>query len=190
MGPLKGAFELSLSFIVIVVIAVILLSLAITFLQGTFTQLGAVANDVTEVAREELLNKLAAQGQRVGIAAPDITSWKRGQTGSYALGIKNEDPSRTKTFYINIYLDALGGDLAGTPVSSKSTEVRNWLTFSGQEVVQQGNSVASIIGIKPPTSAQQGIYLFRAAVCEAQPCTDISSTSYYGSAQFALEIVS
>lgn len=186
---MKGAFELSLSFIVVVVIAVVLLGLAITFLTNTFPIFEDLTHKITDIARNELLNRLASQGQRVGIAAPAITTWKRGETGSYALGIRNDDPSSDRVFYINVYLDQLGGALVNTPVASKASEVRSWLTFSSRESLPAGQSVATNIIIKPPTTTSPGIYLLRAVVCETSTCADLDSPSLYGSAQFAIEIV-
>ncbi len=188
---MKGAFELSLSFIVIVVIAVILLSLAITFLQGIFSSVEQLTYKITDVAREKLLGDLASSGGKVGLAAPAVTEWKRGQTGSFALGIRNLDPALDKTFYISIYLESLGGELSGTPVSSKQDEVAKWITPIKTEFVEASGSKTTDIIIKPPATASLGIYLFRVIVCETPQCTTLeNSPALYGSGQFALEIVS
>ena len=188
MSRQKGAIQMSLGMIVAVVFSVILLSLLLTWVFGMFSPIEEITHKVTDVARQELLNRLAQSGGRVGIAAPAVTQWKRGETGSFSLGIRNNDPANDRTYGVNVYLEQLGGALAGQPAASLKAEIDKWLTFSKTEFVEAGGSKSSNIIIKPSINAQTGIYLLRAVVCAAPACTDMNSASLYGSAQFAIEI--
>lgn len=188
MSQRKGAIQISLGIIVVVVFSVILLSLLLSWVYGIFDPFTEITHKVTDVARQELLSKLAQAGGRVGIAAPAITEWKRGETGSFALGIRNSDPANDNTYSINVYLEQLGGALAGTPASSLDQEVASWLTFSDKEFVEAGGSKSTNIIIKTKPDAQTGIYLLRVVVCDAASCVDLNSPNLYGSAQFAIEI--
>ncbi|HDD72468.1 MAG TPA: hypothetical protein ENG00_00075 [Candidatus Aenigmarchaeota archaeon] len=198
----KGAFQLSLGFIVAVVFAVILLSLALTWLQGIFDPLSTVTHKTTDIAMQKLLQELASTNKKVGIAAPGVTEWKRGETGAYALGIKNEDTDKANTYYINVYLETVGGDIDSSQLSSLQDEVKSWITLSPPsiDIPPNGRDKVDII-IKPTPDALSGIYSFRAAVCtsasDATNCHATSpsagftsaSPSLYGSASFAIEIV-
>lgn len=187
----KGAFQVSMGFIIAVVFAVVLLSLALSWLSGFMGQIGDVTHKVTDVARTELINKIAQTGATVGIAAPPVTSWQRGETGSFAVGIKNKFTDQSKTFFINVYLEQLGGSLAGTQASSMANDVSRWLTYSTTEFVEAGGSTTSDLIMKPDASAKAGIYKFRVLVCESQPCTTLEATpesSIYGAESFAIEI--
>lgn len=185
----KGAFQLSLGLIVTVVVAVVLLSFLIMWLQGMFSDIPKLTHQVTELAQQKLMSDLSQTGEKVGIAAPAVTAWQRGETGSFALGIMNKYTDKDMKFYINVYLEELGGDLSGTPVGAKKGETDKWLTYFSSEFVEKGKSKATNIIIKPPASGTDtGIYLFRAVVCERQPCVDLNSPSIYGSTQFAIEI--
>jgi hypothetical protein len=187
----KAAFQLSLGLIVTVVVAVVLLSLLILWLQNMIPGLERVTHQVTELAQQKLMKDLSQTGEKVGIAAPAVTTWKRGETGSFAVGIRNKYSDKDMKFYINVYLEKLGGDLSGTPAGAKKSEVDKWLTYSSSEFVERGKSKPTSIIIKPPASGTDtGIYLFRVVVCERQPCVDLNSPSVYGSAQFAIEIES
>lgn len=179
---------MSLGLIVAVVFAVILLSLLLSWVYSIFAPFTEITHKVTDVARQELLNRLAQSGGRVGIAAPAITEWIRGETGSFSLGIRNTNPATDKTYSINVYLEQLGGNLAGTSASSLQSEVTSWLTFSRTEFVERGGSKSNNIIIKPSANAETGIYLLRVVVCDAISCTDINSPGLYGSKQFAIEI--
>jgi hypothetical protein len=186
----KGAFELSLSFIIIIVFAVIVLSLAIAWIQGIFDVLNPLTHSVTDVARTELLDRIAKSDARVGIAAPDVTAWNRGETGSYAVGVRNIRSDVDKTFSMNVYLEEIGGALDPSQISYYRNNVKNWLTFSKKVFVAKSSSATSDIVIKPPADADTGIYMFRVVVCDAASCTDLSSPNLHGSAQFTLEIES
>jgi len=188
---MKGAFQLSLSFIVIVVFSVILLSLSIAFLQGIFPQISTLTHQVTDVARDELIDRISRGAERAGIAAPAVTTWKRGETGSFALGIRNINTDRDVTYSINIYLEVVGGELAGMNASIFAVEARKWLTVSPNEFVPASSAKTSDIIIRPSITADPGIYKFRAIVCDtpiAQQCVDLSSPTLYDSDQFTLEI--
>ncbi len=184
----KGAFQLSLSFIIVVVFAVIVLSLAIAWIQGIFGTLNPLTHSVTDVARQELLDRIAQSDSRVGIAAPDVTQWNRGETGSYAVGVKNINSDRDVRFTMNVYLEEIGGALAGKSVAAYSSPVRKWLTFSDTVFVESSGSATSDVVIQPPANAEKGIYMFRIVVCDSSVCTDLNSAGLYGSQQFTLEI--
>ena len=95
---------MSMGFIVAVVFAVILLSLAITWIQGTFQHIGVLTHEVSSYAKQNLLENMADQGKRVGIAAPAVTTWKKGETGDFALGIQNVFPDKeTRVALIDRY---------------------------------------------------------------------------------------
>lgn len=191
MNQRKGAFQVSMGFIIAVVFAVVLLSLALSWLSGFMGQIGEVTHKVTDVARSELINKIAQTGATVGIAAPPVTSWNRGETGSFAIGVKNKFTDQSKTFFMNVYLEQLGGALAGTQASTMQGEVDDWLTYSRTEFVEAGGSVTSDLILKPDTAADSGIYKFRVLICENQPCTTLEATpetNIYGSESFAIEI--
>ncbi|MFC2143876.1 hypothetical protein ACFLQO_00735 [Candidatus Aenigmatarchaeota archaeon] len=184
----KGAFQLSLSFIIMVVFAVIVLSLAIAWIQGMFEPLTSLTHSITDVARSELLDRIASSDSRVGIAAPDVSAWSRGETGSYAVGVKNTHADKDQTFSMNVYLEEIGGELAGKGVEAYANAARKWLTFSTKIFVESSGSETTDIVIQPPTNAEKGIYMFRIVVCEALSCTNLDSPNLYGSQQFTLEI--
>ncbi len=187
----KGAFQVSMGFIITVVFAVVLLTLALPWLTETVSQISGVTHQVTDLARSELLNEIAQTGAKVGIAAPPVTAWRRGETGAFAIGIKNKYTDQGKTFYINVYLVGLGGNLAGESAAALQGDVSKWLTFFSNEFVEAGGSKSSKIIMKPAADARAGIYQFRVLVCESQPCTTLEATpesNIYGSESFAIEI--
>jgi hypothetical protein len=193
----RGAIELSLGFIVTVVFAVVLLGLALAWVSGIFDPLNQITHKTTQIAIDNLLKDMNTGNKKVGIAAPAVTTWKRGETGSYVLAVKNTDVNQKHTFYANVYLESLGGDLSGTDPSSMS-ETNKWITLSPNSLDLEPNErdVINTI-IKPVSNADTGIYSFRACVCTSSDpschATSVglytsSSESLYSCQSFALEI--
>ncbi len=191
MTQRKGAFQVSMGFIITVVFAVVLLTLALPWLTDFMSQISGVTHQVTDLARSELLQEIAQAGTTVGIAAPPVTTWKRGETGAFAIGIKNKYTDQGKTFYVNVYLNQLGGALAGQSPSSMQAEISKWLTYAPSEFVNAGGSKSSQLILQPASGASAGIYQFRVLVCESDPCTTLEATpeaNIYGTESFAIEI--
>ncbi|MFH1364664.1 MAG: hypothetical protein ABIH52_03320 [Candidatus Aenigmatarchaeota archaeon] len=184
----KGAFQLSLGLIVIVVFAVVLLSLSLGWLQDMFQGFGDITHKVQEQAIQDVLQQIESSGATVGLAAPAVTTWKKGETGSYALIIRNDNDVSSQTYVINLYLEQLGGNLAGRTVSSYSDDVAAWLTYSPTEVLQADERKSVNIIIKPAAGSASGIYLIRAAVCTGSGVCKIDSGTLYGTKTFAIEI--
>jgi hypothetical protein len=193
----KAAIDLSLGFIVTVVFAVVLLGLALTWVSGIFTPLNQITYKVTDVAIQNLMKDMNTGNKKVGIAAPAVTTWKRGETGSYVLAVKNTDVNQKHTFFANVYLENLGGELSGTNPSTMS-DVNGWITLSPTSLPLDPNDrdVINVI-IKPVSNADTGIYSFRACVCTSNDPSchatstglyETSSPSLYGCQSFALEI--
>jgi hypothetical protein len=196
----KADFQMSMGMIVAVVFAIILLSLAITWIQGLFGDISTITHKTTDVAQQQLLKELAASGKKVGIAAPAVTAWSKGETGSYAIGIKNDQADRGATYYVNVYLEAIGGELSGSTVTQYATETKAWLTYPQAKDIAAGERDIMDLIIRPPASTSAGIYTFTIAVCTGSGDTTnchatspsagftTKSTNLYGSATFALEI--
>lgn len=185
----KGAFQLSLGLLVVVIFAVVLLSFAIMWLRDMIPGLQEITHQVTDVAKDKMIDELSSSNSRVGIAAPKATEWKRGESGTFSIGIRNIYTDKDKKFHINVYLEKFN---SGTGLKDCGTrdcpDVSGWLTFSDKEFIEAGKSGTTDLTISPPADADAGIYLFRTVVCENKPCRDIDSSSLYGSDQFTLEI--
>lgn len=183
--------SLGVIILLVVVLVVLLMGLFIRWGSGMFTYYGPTYK-VFDVQRDELLLDIVQLEKRVGVAT-HVTRWERGEWGEVAIGIRNTDTINDKTFYINMYLDGVGGELEniypdGVPTQEFVNEVEMWFTHSISEFVPATESRISDIIIKPPRNANLGIYMFRVVVCESEPCTNLTSPSLYGSENFAIEI--
>jgi len=170
MKQKKADFQMSLGMIVALVLAVILLTLAIAWMQGMFGQISSITFQVTDTAKQAVIDEIASSGKKVGIAAPAVTKWKRGDTGAYSIIVKNEDFVISKTYVINI-------------VDQNHPDASTWLTYAKEIPIDAGGVLSVPLVIKPATNALPGIYYFTITVNEK------GNTAIYGTTFFSLEII-
>jgi len=180
------------SLITIVVVVVVII--AIGLLGGQIIS-ASVTHTVSDDVKEQLLDSLSQTGDRVLLAFPADTGWQRGESGSFALGIRNIYNTQ-KTYYVNVYLESVGMAMEASEVQA---EANSWLEFADSVDVPASNMLTTEVIIRPEYGAYLGAYAFRVAVCEAPEngdCHHISpavgyttaSASIYGSAQLSFEV--
>jgi len=197
----KGAIQMSLGMIVAVVFAVILLTLLITWISNFMNEITDISYEVTQIAKNQLLEDIQTTGKVVGVAAPAIDSWSRSEKGSIFLAVENENPQASTTYYYHIYLEYVGGVLAGQDVNNYFDEAALWLSNAGSIDAPAGEIGSADIIVTVPSTADVGVYQFRVSVCENPPASSChsasenipgyatQSSSLYGSDQFALDVV-
>lgn len=84
----KGALELSMNTIVIIVIGVVLLSLGLIFVRGIFLQTTDLSDKVFADANKEL-DDLGGSVSRALIVSPEIVRLKAGQTSGFLVQVTN-----------------------------------------------------------------------------------------------------
>lgn len=151
-------------------------------------------------ARDPLLDSLASSQDRVNLAAPTVRKLERGETEAYSLSIRNNDVDNLTVFYVNVYLDEVGGGLNTTTLYQK--EANSWLSWKPEVLsISPGGCDVVNITVQPRITAAPGIYGFRIAVCDSKP-TDkpchatslsipgfkIRSQELYDSELFTIEI--
>lgn len=100
--PRKGAIELSLGFIVAVVFAVVLLSLAILWLNNLFPQLFSITDDLTQQAQSKI-QETFQQTQNNFAIWPSKYDLVRTRELKMSAGIKNDaEDGQDHQFVINV----------------------------------------------------------------------------------------
>ncbi|MBU1135035.1 MAG: hypothetical protein KKG13_00780 [Nanoarchaeota archaeon] len=192
----KAAFQMSLGMIVALVFAVILLTVSIAWINDVFDDITGVSKQVTDIAMQNLLDDMSSSGKKVGIAAPDLTTWKRGDTGSFAIGVRNDDPIQSKVYRMKIYWDYSTEDPSKIPSDLQIKEVERTLDYGGGTIFREaGGSNTDLVKVTIPTTAISGAsYLFRVIVCKdiAQPCGKLTDpatvANVYGTDQFIIKV--
>lgn len=175
----KGAIELSLGFIVTVVFAVVLLSLAIVWLRGMFIDIGGIAVDMTVQAREEISKTFSETTSNFAVrpARPEVT---RGSKLIVQAGIKNNDPSgKMLRYVINI-------KAGNTNTQATKEEMAKWITQTTETAAGPNEIAYRDVVIAIPQNAETGAYMFDVFACASEtsgmnPATcDTTSSNMWG----------
>jgi len=178
----KGAIELSLGFIVAVVFAVVLLSLAILWLQGIIGNIGGLTDDLTQQAQSKLQETFQSTQNNFAIW-PDRYNLDRSKELKMSAGIKNDaDDGQNHQFVINVVPAAASrgpcasGDIStctGPGGASMTEFMQGWASWDNQAGIIQINRVGyRTISVKVPSNAVSGTYIFNVIAC-----MDVSSYS-------------
>ena len=140
----KGALELSMNTIVIVVIGVTLLVLGLGFVTGIFGNLESLTQNVFGEA-ENSINQIATHNEKLTI--PGEIMVKQGETASSKVWVVNEEP-QSKTFTIDI--TAASENNAGTGIKI--------LVPQKQATVETGGEIGFSVGIDVADNIPKGLY--------------------------------
>ncbi|NOX71378.1 MAG: hypothetical protein GXO64_01635 [Candidatus Micrarchaeota archaeon] len=99
----KGAFQLSLGFIIGLIFAVILLTLSIMWIRGVFNSFGTMTDDLTQNAKSQLANTFDNSQTNFDVS-PSYYKLDPGKGVKLSAGIKNDaDDATGHTFVIRVF---------------------------------------------------------------------------------------
>lgn len=190
----KGAIQLSLGFIVMIVFAVVLLSLAIVWLRGMMESISGLTETQIANAEAELAEVFETQQtvfalSRTTISNPPAT---RGKAYAIAIGFKNNlDSSKLasdNTAYFTADVSAIGG-----PDDDKLSEYGTWMKCVPPSIwVEKGDIVGKIMcSFAAPQIADAGTYTYYFEGCTSSSEITGGCTGHdkFGGAPLSLQIV-
>lgn len=97
----KGALEVSINAIIILIFAIAILALGLTFIRNMFTKTSGEFGQVTAQVKNDLINELKASNEKLAISPLTVEVDKTTKKGEVYYGVRNifED---TKTFDVTI----------------------------------------------------------------------------------------
>jgi len=170
----KGAFELSMSFIITIVFAVVMLTLALTWLQGYFQQTNDMSDQLFKQGQTKL-QTLFAEGTDNFYIWPDRYDLELSKDTkiAFAVGLKNDaDDGENHKFAVNIY---------ATQVPSGMTVgvVNKWVEWdrTTKTLAIGYDDTTRKITMTLPKSAKKGNYFFQVVACWDMDGKDPKSSS-------------
>jgi hypothetical protein len=177
----KGAFDISLGFIIIVIFAVILLTLSITWLRQFMTPLGTLTDDLTQDANNALRETFQKTTSSFAIY-PSRHVLERGRALKMGAGIKNNAPdSQAHTYVINVIPTSVSNSVktnipgcsGNTPLTtcqlngqSLYSEMLSWVTWNSTELKIPANEFVVLgVTITPGNSSPTGLYQYLFVAC-------------------------
>jgi len=203
----KAAFQMSLGFIIAVVFAIVLLSLALTWLRGLIENVTGITTDLTQEAKGILRDSLKTTGSNFAVY-PTQYSLEPDRGLRMSAGIENDAvDGNPHQFVINVVPAATSenvlvvngcSDFDSCPTLKQ--EMVKWLTFDSSAGTIQRNEIGDkFIEIRPAADTVKGTYIFNVVACYdkvlgdtpiSSTCTQISDNIWGGSAQqFLISVI-
>jgi hypothetical protein len=182
----KGAIELSLGFIITVVFAVVLLSLAIFWLRSFFISLEPLTVDLTQQAQSEIAKTFQNTDKNFAVWPSRYTIQPSNKL-IMAAGIRNNDKEGRDLYYV-VNMKATSTDTTADLAKINS----DWVLVPGLATkVDASSSATRDMSLNIPSDAPQGNYLFDVYACYGTSATeagepsdcDIQSSNVWGSPQ-------
>ena len=171
----KKAIELSINFLVVVILSLVILSSGIYLIRNFFRtteEIKAQIDEQTEAQIENLLN----QGELVAVPLNRRTIPIENY-GLFGVGILNIDSS-PKTFQLSVSFNA-----AYDKTNNQITNINgnDWLLYDSDPFTLQPNEDKKMAVLVDVPETQEGIYIFNVKVIDAdtnQPYGDITKKIY------------
>ena len=170
----KGAIQMSLGFIVAVVFAVVLLSLAVTWLRGLIGTVGTLTDDLTQKAHDTLSETFNTGTTNFAIY-PKEYSLQPGRGVKLSVGIKNDDrDGQPHTFVVHVYPAMSSADILSSYGCSNfagctklKEDMLNWATYAQESYTTQPNLFKFWdVTITLPNNVVKGVYQYDIVSCE------------------------
>jgi len=176
----NAAIKLAAALIIIVVVTAITLMM--------YFQTNPTFETENKPSSEEYgaVERALSEGRRIDVASPDRRTYEPGDSGMHTLVMINRYPMQS-SFYLNIILEELGGELSETPTSSQSGSASQWFNYPERINLDIGGKEAINIEMEIPESALAGSYMFRVLVCNTDNCV-LKSGSMYDSSSISLNV--
>lgn len=161
----KKGIELSINFLVIMIISILILILSIIFLKNLFTAAYQKQAEV-DLRTEEQIKALIRDGEKVALPLTTLQI-RRGESDVFGLGILNIKDTG-KDFYINVEY-VTGYDVDGIELFPTD----NFQILYRDTVEGLPANSEAILGISistPSSGIESGTYIFNAVVCYADCC--------------------
>lgn len=188
----KRGMELSINFIVTLIIALIVFAAGIILISKFFASAEETKLQL-DAATERQLEGLLDTGERIVVLGKKSFSKTEiissGGTAQFGIGVLNVE--RDGQFFVKITL----ADGYDEESKQKITPLGNWIIQSAEAANQNQLSITKsvpqntkgkiLLGITPPAAAKKGTYIFNIDVCRNTSCTD---TDIYGKQKLYVRI--
>lgn len=160
----KGAIDLSINMLIVVIISIVILSSGIILMYQFISGAEEIKMDLDQRTNNELERLLVNQGERVALPL-HIADVSRGGTHLFGLGILNT-LGTNQEFLITIELRRVS-DESEHEITDKinKAEVRGWLLYNSQPIfIAEGSNIKEPILVSIPKNVIKGQYIFIAKV--------------------------
>lgn len=184
MASMKG-FEIGINFIVIIVVAVLILTLGITWIQGVFTSVSDMTTQITARAHENLMEDLRSGDAKMGYTVPNKVKMKRDVSGKFEVGLKNDGQEGRCYSVYPVLVQVDNEVLARYGCSSMQSctgiraDIMKWFVYYNIIWINGQDVGYTLVDVKPPKNAPVGRYLFQFSADTAPVVTSARACDEY-----------
>jgi len=147
----KGAIELSMTTIIVVVMGITLLTLGLMFVRNIFFGIEETAGGVQDISKKQLDQLFKGEKQGIYVKKAE-TSIKQGGTATMDVVLGNPDSQKYKFYYTIAYSD------------KNPEKITNWISHryassTNAVSIESGKGKSDPLVIKVPNSAKLGEYI-------------------------------
>ncbi len=189
----KGALELSINAIVIIVLALTLLGLGLTFIRNQMGDIGKTSTMVNDQIRDQILEDLRTSDKRLSFPTPEIKTSSKA-TELISIGVKNllDTPLTFKIIVqdLNFKEDGTafncgtGTDHLYSPKTTPGDECAAFYWDTSNQKLSNGQS--SVYGIKLFAPKNFNTYLYKIVIID--PTISDPAKAEYASKTFFVQV--
>ncbi|UCD02994.1 MAG: hypothetical protein JSV63_04405 [Candidatus Aenigmatarchaeota archaeon] len=196
---MKGAIQVSIGFLIVMVISALVMIFMFGWLGSIFPQLTEISEYATAQAQEQMMNKFAEGGDTVLATIPTQQTFAPGSLVRFKLGIR-----KTAAVDDSEYFTLCVGKMAATncvtpgdtpsPAPTDQTGIK--FQFPGVTKIEERGQISLMSGVMEiPSTVPTGTHGFRIYVCDNPglsdpPTSDCSGLKgSYGQYDFIVEVV-
>ncbi len=175
----KGAFQLSLSFIIGLIFAVILLTLAVMWVRDTFSGVSVLTDDLRQNAQNTLASTFDNEKTNFDVS-PKRYDLDVGKSVILSAGVKNDkSDGKPHKFVIRMYPGTADQEIIENygctdfdTCNELKTDMNRWLTYIQKVYNIESNAKRFWdITITLPQDVKRGTYMYDLAACEGDSVT-------------------
>ncbi len=192
---LKGAIEVSIGFLIVMVISALVMIFMMGWLSGLFPQLTEISQYATAQAEQQMMNEFAKGGDTILATIPTQKTFAPGSKVRFKLGVRKTAEVDTKNFF-SLCVGKMSDTYCAAPGDSPQAAANDnsgiLFQFPKTTKITERNQISLMSGIMEiPSTVKTGTYGFRIYACAVDnansPCSGLQNS--YGQYDFIVEIV-
>ena len=172
----KASLEISIQAIVIVVLAMTLLGLGLTFIRKQFSGLSTIQEEISEQVKQKILDDLIENDKKLSFSRTEIEIDK-GKSQVLTIGIRNKKDSE-----LNYRMRFIG---ISDPDGNPPLDIENWFQYAKNQVYKLPPAESSVRNVRltiPSTIPKSGSYFLNFEII------DDSTNEIYDSKDFFIVV--
>lgn len=167
----KASMELSIRTIVVVVLAMTLLGLGLTFIRGMFKDITGISEDVSAQVRQKILDDLITGDKKISFPKNEIVIDK-GKSEMLTIGVRNK---KDEPLYYRMEFNAIS-DPSGSPFN-----IVGWFQFAETLEYELASADSDVrnIRLSIPTSVNAGSYFLTFNIIDTDDMSTYASKDFF-----------